>query len=110
MTEKEAKAFYNSKDWKEKRITILTRDCYECQDCKTRLRKASEEGIQLTPEARRIRRATEVHHIQELKEHPELALTDDNLISLCHICHDIRHDRHTLARRRKKKRLTEEKW
>jgi 5-methylcytosine-specific restriction endonuclease McrA len=110
MTDKEAKHFYNSKEWKEKRIDILIRDRNECQDCIVRIRKAVEEGIRLTPEDRKVRRATEVHHIQELKEHPELALDDDNLIGLCHTCHDIRHNRHTLVRRKRKKRLTEERW
>ncbi len=32
MTEKEEKKFYNSADWKHKRICILERDHYECQD------------------------------------------------------------------------------
>ena len=109
MTDKEAH-FYNSKEWKKKRIDILIRDRNECQDCIVRIRKAVEEGIRLTPEDRKVRRATEVHHIQELKEHPELALDDDNLIGLCHTCHDIRHNRHTLVRRKRKKRLTEERW
>lgn len=77
MTDKEAKHFYNSKEWKKKRIDILIRDRNECQDCIVRIRKAVEEGIRLTPEDRKVRRATEVHHIQELKEHPELAL--DNI-------------------------------
>ena len=110
MTDKEAKHFYNSKEWKKKRIDILIRDRNECQDCIVRIRKAVEEGIRLTPEDRKVRRATEVHHIQELKEHPELALDDDNLIGLCHTCHDIRHNRHTRVRRKRKKRLTEERW
>lgn len=35
----------------------------------------------------------EVHHIQELKEHPELGLDDDNLVSLCTQCHNLRHGR-----------------
>ena len=76
MTDKEAKHFYNSKEWKKKRIDILIRDRNECQDCIVRIRKAVEEGIRLTPEDRKVRRATEVHHIQELKEHPELVQDD----------------------------------
>ena len=40
MTDKEAKAFYNSSAWKQKRLQILNRDHYECQDCRRRIRDA----------------------------------------------------------------------
>ena len=50
-------------------------------------------GRILQGEDRKIRRAEEVHHIVELKEHPELGLEDDNLISLCVKCHNLRHGR-----------------
>lgn len=83
MTEKEAKAFYNSGKWKAKRIDILKRDHYECQDCVQRLKGASEKGITLHGDDRKIRSAKEVHHIKELKEYPDLGLDDDNLRSLC---------------------------
>ena len=46
-TDKQAKRFYNSKEWKAKRLEILTRDNFECQDCRTRLKEASKKGIQL---------------------------------------------------------------
>lgn len=68
--------FYKSKKWKRKRQQILRRDGYQCQDCK-------RYG--------RIREATEVHHIKFLEFFPELALDDDNLVSLCHACHNARH-------------------
>lgn len=60
--------FYKSKEWKVKRLEILERDDYECQECKT--------NGNLTLDS------LEVHHIKELKEHPGLALEDDNLITL----------------------------
>ena len=82
---------------------ILDRDHHECQDCRKRLREAGKEGKLLTGRDRKIWPAEEVHHIKELKEHPELALDDDNLVSLCTGCHN-----HKFVR--KKKRLTEEKW
>lgn len=110
MTEKEVKHFYNSKDWKRKRIQILDRDRHECQDCRERLRKAAEEGRHLYGEDCRIRRAQEVHHIKELREHPTLALDEDNLVSLCTQCHNIRHGRHPKRFVRKKKLVSEEKW
>ncbi len=68
--------FYQSKAWKRKRGVILRRDGYRCQDCK-------RYG--------RMRQATTVHHIKHLDQHPELALTNSNLVSLCDACHNKRH-------------------
>lgn len=110
MTDKEAKKRYNSKEWKLKRNDILMRDCNECQDCVQRLKTAAVNGTQLHGEERKIRRAQEVHHIKEMKEYPELWLDDDNLISLCTQCHNIRHGRNPKRFVKKKKYLTEEKW
>lgn len=110
MDDKETKRFYNSAQWKHKRMEILERDHYECQDCRNRLREAVEAGRILTGRDREIRRAEEVHHIQEIREHPELALEDDNLVSLCTQCHNIRHGRNPYKFVKRKKRLTEEKW
>lgn len=110
MTDKEAKEFYNSSAWKHKRMEILERDHYECQDCRQRLRNAAKEGRLLSGRDRKIWPAEEVHHIQELKEYPELALNNDNLTSLCTQCHNLRHGRNPYKFVRRKKRLTEEKW
>lgn len=110
MTDKEAKQFYNSKKWEIKRLDILKRDHYECQDCVARLKEAAVKGIQLHGEDRKIRRAEQVHHIKDLKEYPELGLDDENLVSLCTQCHNIRHGRHPKRFVKRKKRLTEEKW
>lgn len=110
MTDKEVKAIYNSRRWKVKRLDILKRDKFECQDCRQRLRDAAEKGVRLYGEDAKIRRAEEVHHIKELKEHPELAFEDDNLISLCIDCHNLRHGRKLHAIRRKKKIVSEERW
>lgn len=75
-------AFYNSPEWKTKRIEILQRDNYECQWCKEAGRvTVADESI------------LEVDHIQELSEHPELALDNDNLRTLCKDCHNRRHGR-----------------
>jgi 5-methylcytosine-specific restriction endonuclease McrA len=68
------KRFYKSKEWKRKRKEILRRDNYECQRCKR------EGGFS---------KATTVHHIKHLDEHPELALVDSNLESLCGACPTI---------------------
>lgn len=110
MTDKEVKHFYNSRQWKEKRIKILNRDLHECQDCRRRLEQAAKEGRLLHGEDGIIRLAKEVHHIKKLKDYPELALEDNNLVSLCVQCHNIRHGRNTHRFVKKKKRVSEEKW
>lgn len=110
MTDKEAKAFYNSSAWKHKRMQILDRDHYECQDCRKRIKAAATSGTQLIGRNRKIWRAEEVHHIQELKEHPELGLDDDNLISLCTQCHNLRHGRAPRKFTRRKNLVSKERW
>ncbi|XOT28936.1 HNH endonuclease [Bacillus subtilis subsp. subtilis] len=72
----EARAFYKSKAWTECRALALTRDHGLCQDCL---------------KERKITKAQTVHHIKELRDHPELALTLENLVSLCNPCHNRRH-------------------
>lgn len=67
---------YDSAKWKHKRMAILRRDGYQCQDCR-RYGRSTE--------------ATEVHHIKHVDEYPELAYVDKNLVSLCHACHNKRH-------------------
>lgn len=110
MNDKEAKTFYNSKEWKSKRLQILERDHYECQECRERLRLAAVEGKRLYGKDAKIRRATEVHHKRELKDYPELRLDDDNLISLCVRCHNDKHGRRTKTLVKRKKVISEEKW
>lgn len=110
MTDREAKHFYDSVAWKHKRLQILIRDHYECQDCRKRLNAAVAAGEILNGKDRMIRRAEEVHHIQELKEHPELALSDDNLVSLCISCHNLRHGRAPKKFKRKRKLASRERW
>ena len=52
-----------------------------------------------------------VHHIMELKEHPELALDDENLVSLCTQCHNERHGRHVERKFIPKRRvIAPEQW
>jgi 5-methylcytosine-specific restriction endonuclease McrA len=68
--------FYNSRTWRRKRKEILSRDNKECQRCK------AEGGFS---------KATCVHHIQHLRDRPDLALIDNNLIALCDSCHNKMH-------------------
>lgn len=76
ITRAEKEKFYRSKKWRKKRAAILRRDGYVCQHCKW-------YGIR--------KEAETVHHIKHLEDYPELALVDDNLISLCKKCHNKEH-------------------
>lgn len=110
MNDKEKKKFYNSKEWKAKRISVLNRDKHECQDCIVRLHKAVQQNTFLSAEERKIRQASEVHHIKELADRPDLALDDDNLISLCTQCHNIRHGRTVRQFAKRREPVSEERW
>ena len=88
------KVFYDSTMWKRERLKALERDNYECQMCK---RKG------------RYRRGRNVHHIKEVKDRPDLALTLDNLETLCIQCHNAVHDKR-LKKDTRKPFVTEERW
>lgn len=88
--------FYKSRKWKSKRAKILRRDNNECQKCKSRGKHHKAETV---------------HHIKHLKDYPELALDDDNLISLCNACHNEEHPEKLASKEsEKKKQITPERW
>lgn len=87
--------FYKSKEWLLLRKEALMRDNYECQMCKAK---------------GKYKRAENVHHMKEIKTHPELALTLDNLQCLCVRCHNEVHDRLDKIEKRKPKFMNEERW
>lgn len=89
------KAFYNSILWLSKRAEALDRDNNECQKCKAK-------GL-FSP-------ANCVHHKEHVKQHPELALDLDNLISLCNSCHDEEHPEKLKKYVSKKRFINEERW
>ncbi|EJR67753.1 HNH endonuclease signature motif containing protein [Bacillus cereus] len=76
--DKEAKKFYDSTAWRRCRELALIRDSYRCQEC------MKHDPLIPVP-------ADMVHHIKERSEYPELALTLENLISLCNACHNKEH-------------------
>lgn len=76
---KELDKFYHSAAWKRCRELALIRDNYLCKECLTN---------------KRIRKADMVHHIVEVKDDMQLALSIDNLISLCNPCHNQQHSEH----------------
>ena len=69
---------------------------FECQKCKNK---------------GKYHKAETVHHIKHLKDFPELALVDSNLISLCNACHNEEHpDKLASVEVEKRKLITPERW
>lgn len=97
----DSELIYHTREWKKKRADILKRDHYECQRCIGKFGKVSRI---------RITKADTVHHIQTLDQRPDLMMNDDNLISLCHSCHDIVHGRTPKIFNKPKKKVASEKW
>lgn len=95
--------FYKSKEWRLLRRNILEKCHYECEECLKR---------------GRVTRAREVHHVNEVKHRPDLALseyyTDEkgekkrNLKALCMECHNKEHGRFTGGEYRPQ--LNKERW
>lgn len=88
MAQEFAKAFYNSRTWKDVRRFILKRDCWMCQ----------AEGCNQP--------ASEVHHIIELTPQnindPNVTVNPDNLIALCGNCHKAITKANKAGRRKKR--------
>lgn len=88
IREGKVEKFYQTKEWKDIRTEVLEEHCYECQEC-------LKQG--------RYTRATCVHHVNELKDRPDLALSKyyvdhkgvkhKQLLPLCNKCHNIVHDK-----------------
>ena len=80
--------FYKTDEWKELRQEVLDDEHNECSEC-------LKQG--------KYTRADCVHHINEVKKRPELALSkyyidkegnkQKNLVPLCNECHNIIHDK-----------------
>lgn len=81
--------FYKSREWITLRAEVMRDDHHECQHCLQR-------GI--------YTRADMVHHVNEVRKRPDMALTKEyidnetkekkrNLVSLCNPCHEAEHDR-----------------
>lgn len=73
---KEIDSFYRTKEWRRLRLVALSRDKHLCQWCK-------KKGI--------LKQADVVHHVIEITEDWSQRLALDNLVSLCHLCHNRHH-------------------
>lgn len=69
---------YKTKAWRMKSKYIRERDEYLCQHC-------LRTGYRID--------GREVHHVNPLRERPDLALDERNLILLCAACHNRMEDR-----------------
>lgn len=105
IAENNIEQFYQSDDWKELREEVRRELHNECQECLKR-------GV--------YTRADCVHHVLELRKHPELGLskyyidkstgeTSRNLVPLCNTCHNVVHDKLGEWQRRGKF-TNNEKW
>lgn len=97
--------FYKTEEWLALREQVLRDHHHECAMCKAK-----------TPAV--YTRAAHVHHVNEVKDRPELALSrtyrdaegvHDNLLPLCIVCHNVVHDRHYTGGPSKTP-LNEERW
>lgn len=97
--------FYKTDDWRELRLDILNDFHYECQGC---LKKG------------KYTRADCVHHVNHVKDRPDLALSryyidkhgkkQYQLVPLCNICHNIEHPEKLMTEEQKNKFTNEERW
>lgn len=96
--------FYVTKEWRRVSAKVLDRDKHECQICKSKGRYA---------------KADLVHHINHVKNRPDLALSEEykdydgtvkrNLISVCKNCHE--NECHPERLRKYKKQIEfDERW
>ena len=93
--------FYTSWPWKIKRKQILERDNRECQICKQDGKVTAGTGDN----------SLIVHHVQELKTRPDLALTDSNLLTVCNDCHEnVCHPNRLGKYQERKSFMNEERW
>lgn len=97
-----SRRFYDWPEWEAARDAALRLDHWECQCCKAR---------------GRYRRAVLVHHVQHLKDRPDLALSAFDpdtgrrqLVSLCRGCHEEQHPERMRRPAPKPAPLTEERW
>ncbi|AYX89340.1 HNH endonuclease [Staphylococcus cohnii] len=91
------KRFYKKREWKDIKAIRREIDNDECQWCKDNGRVVTSKDTRLI-----------VHHKQELKDRPDLALDIDNLVTVCFACHENHHDRNIY--KKKKDNWNDEWW
>jgi 5-methylcytosine-specific restriction enzyme A len=86
--------FYKSREWMSLRLIALRRDNLNVRSAR------AEKNI------------GRLNRIREVKDHPELSLSLENLKSLCNTCHNEEHDRLNIwdLNKPKPKFMNEERW
>ena len=91
-TLEQKRKFYDSYSWRKLSAQIKKRDNYECQECK-RQGRVTIDTNEYSESAKRKKIQLIVDHMKELEDHPELAMDEENLETLCVQCHNIKHGR-----------------
>nr|DAH74360.1 MAG TPA: HNH endonuclease bacteriophage, HNH Endonuclease, DNA.52A [Caudoviricetes sp.] len=92
--------FYSWTEWRKLRRDVLSMDNHECQECKRR-------GV--------YSRASIVHHVQHLRDRPDLALSvydgsRRQLEAVCKRCHEALHPESQRQYMPTAPPLTAERW
>lgn len=92
--------FYSWTEWRKLRRDVLTLDNHECQECRRR-------GVYF--------RASIVHHVQHLRDRPDLALSiydgdKRQLEAVCKRCHEALHPESQRQYAPTAPPLTAERW
>ena len=97
--------FYFTEDWKELRLEVLEELFNECQEC-------LKQGKYIKADC--------VHHVNEVRNRPELALSkyyidnkgnkQRNLVPLCNQCHNLAHPEKSLKAIKKERFTNKELW
>lgn len=85
--------FYGSYEWQVTAREAIKAAHGECRMCK---------------ENHKLTKATTAHHIKYLRNAPELAYEQSNLLALCHDCHERIHERGIYAK--PKGYTNDERW
>ncbi len=87
--------FYNSKAWRSLSEVIRRKYNGLCVMCLLEKNEVVDSDV--------------IHHIEELKERWDLRLVEENLIALCHSCHNDLHSSYSEKEKEKLKKLME-RW
>lgn len=109
--------FYKGKAWLKLKAEVLEDNHYECRICKEKGRITRYE----TGKDGERRLLSTVHHVNEVRSNPELALSRyyldrwglqrENLIPICKACHNAVHNRTFTGKERKGEVFTTpERW
>jgi 5-methylcytosine-specific restriction enzyme A len=107
-TKEQKRKFYKSAAWSGVngiRKQALKRDNWECQRCSKELGKVHVDSKKVEGERKKIE--LNVHHIKEIEDYPELALSLENTVTLCLSCHNFIHDKRFGP---KEEKWPDEKW